>query len=108
MAAGLEWLHGTDSKAWKVAQSPGRADHHAQQPDSQTREALRFFANGTYVMALNKRPVTGKYLVDPATKTITMTPNESTASLSFAMEWLTDKQLVLKSADGARLRLEAE
>ena len=105
---GVNMLYGTDSKVWKTAKETDTAGDKVKQTDAQKQEELRIFANGTYNMTGTSGAVSGKYTFDQAGKTITMTPDASTTSNTFAVETLTDKKLTLKSADGAALMLEAE
>ena len=105
---GVNMLYGTDSKVWKTAKETDTSGDKVKQTDAQKQEELRIFANGTYNMTGTSGAVSGKYTFDQAGKTITMTPDASTTSNTFAVETLTDKKLTLKSADGAALMLEAQ
>ena len=105
---GVNMLYGTDSKVWKTAKETSAAGDKVKQTDAQKQEELRIFANGTYNMTGATGAVSGKYTFDQAGKTMTMTPDGSTTSNTFAVETLTDKKLTLKAKDGAALMLEAE
>ncbi|WP_035557285.1 hypothetical protein [Hymenobacter sp. IS2118] len=105
---GVNMLYGTDSKVWKTAKETDATGDKMTQTDAQENEELRIFANGTYNMTGASGAVTGKYTFDQAGKSITMTPDGSATSNTFAVETLTDDKLTLKSADGAALMLEAE
>ncbi|OGX85977.1 hypothetical protein [Hymenobacter glacialis] len=105
---GVNMLYGTDSKVWKTAKETDATGDKVKQSDAQENEELRIFANGTYNMTGANGAVSGKYTFDQAGKSITMTPDGSATSNTFAVETLTDDKLTLKSADGAALMLEAE
>jgi hypothetical protein len=105
---GVNMLYGTDSKVWKTHKELDTSGDKVKQTDAQKDEELRIFANGTYNMTGPNGAVTGKYTFDQAGKTITMTPDGSATSNTFAVETLTDDKLTLKSADGAALQLEAD
>ncbi len=105
---GVNMLYGTDSKVWKTAKETDSTGDKVKQTDAQENEELRIFANGTYNMTGANGAVSGKYTFDQAGKSITMTPDGSATSNTFAVETLTDDKLTLKSADGAALMLEAE
>ena len=105
---GVNMLYGTDSKVWKTHKETDTTGDKVKQTDAQKQEELRIFANGTYVMTGATGAVNGKYTFDQAGKTVTMTPDGSATSNTFAVETLTDDKLTLKSADGAALMLEAE
>ena len=105
---GVNMLYGTDSKVWKTAKQTDATGDKVKQTDAQKGEQLRIFANGTYNMTGATGAVNGKYTFDQAGKTVTMTPDGSATSNTFAVETLTDDKLTLKSADGAALMLEAE
>ena len=104
----VNMLYGTDSKMWKTAKETSAAGDKVKQTDTQKQEELRIFANGTYNMTGTAGAISGKYTFDQAGKTVTMTPDGSATSNTFAVETLTDDKLTLKSADGAALMLEAE
>lgn len=105
---GVNMLYGTDSKVWKTAKETDATGDKVKQTDAQENEELRIFANGTYNMTGANGAVSGKYTFDQAGKSITMTPDGSATSNTFAVETLTDDKLTLRSADGAALMLEAE
>ncbi|SFQ24801.1 copper resistance protein NlpE [Hymenobacter arizonensis] len=105
---GVNMLYGTDSKVWKTAKELDTTGDKVKQTSAQKQEELRIFANGTYNMTGATGAVSGKYTFDQAGKTITMTPDGSATSNTFAVETLTDKKLTLKSAEGAALMLEAQ
>ncbi len=105
---GVNMLYGTDSKVWKTAKETDATGDKMTQTDAQENEELRIFANGTYNMTGASGAVMGKYTFDQAGKSITMTPDGSATSNTFAVETLTDDKLTLKSADGSALMLEAE
>ena len=105
---GVNMLYGTDSKVWKTAKETNATGDKMAQSDAAKQEELRIFANGTYNMTGTTGAVNGKYTFDQAGKTITMTPDGSTTSNTFAVETLTKDKLTLKSADGSALMLEAQ
>ena len=105
---GVNMLYGTDSKVWKTHKETDTAGDKVKQTDAQEDQELRIFANGTYVMTGATGAVNGKYTFDQAGKSITMTPDGSTTSNSFAVETLTDDKLTLKAASGATLMLETK
>ncbi|OGX85360.1 hypothetical protein BEN47_15105 [Hymenobacter lapidarius] len=105
---GVNMLYGTDSKVWKTAKETDATGDKVKQSSAQKNEELRIFANGTYNMTGANGAVSGKYTFDQAGKSITMTPDGSATSNTFAVETLTDDKLTLKSAAGAALMLEAE
>jgi len=105
---GVNMLYGTDSKVWKTAKETSTTGDKVKQTDAQEDQELRIFANGTYVMTGGTGAVNGKYTFDQAGKSITMTPDGSTTSNSFAVETLTDDKLTLKAPSGATLMLKTK
>ena len=105
---GVNMLYGTDSKVWKTHKETDTAGDKVKQTDAQEDQELRIFANGTYSMTGATGAVNGKYTFDQAGKSISMTPDGSTTSNSFAVETLTDNKLTLKAPSGATLMLETK
>ena len=105
---GVNMLYGTDSKVWKTHKETETAGDKVKQTDAQEDQELRIFANGTYSMTGATGAVNGKYTFDQAGKSISMTPDGSTTSNSFAVETLTDNKLTLKAPSGATLMLETK
>lgn len=104
----VSMLYGTDSKVWKTARETDAFGKKVQQTDGMKQEELRIFADGTYRMTSATATVVGRYTFDQAGKSLTLIPDGSDVSSTFAVAMLTSDRLTLKSVTGAALVLEAE
>jgi hypothetical protein len=107
-AGGTANLYGSDSKRWTTHKERNAGGDKVKQTAEDENTVLQFFANGNFSMNSNLQTMSGTYRYDQAGKSLMLTPNGSTTSMSFEVTKLDDDELDLKAPDGSTMELEAE
>lgn len=101
-------LYGTDSKRWTTDKERSASGDKVSQTEEDKNTVLQFFSNGNFSMNSNLQTMSGTYRYDQSGRTLMLTPNGSTTSMSFEVTRLDDSNLDLKAPDGSTMQLEAE
>lgn len=101
-------LYGADSKRWTTDKERGASGDKVTQTAEDKNTVLQFFSNGNFSMNSNLQTMSGTYRYDQAGRSLMLTPNGSTTSMSFEVTKLDDDELDLKAPDGSTMELEAE
>lgn len=107
-AGGASMLYGENSKRWKTDKEKDAANDKVKQSKVDESTVLQFYANGNFSMNSSTQTMSGTYVYDQASRSITLTPSNSPTAFSFEVTKLDDDELDLKAPDGSVMQLESE
>ncbi|KAA9346057.1 hypothetical protein [Adhaeribacter soli] len=101
-------LYGTGSRKWVTHKEKNASGGKVSQTEEDKSTVLQFFSNGNFSMNSNLQTMSGTYRYDQNAKSLMLTPNGSTTSMSFEVTKLDDDELDLKAPDGSTMELEPQ
>jgi hypothetical protein len=101
-------LYGTGSRKWVTDKEKNASGGKVSQTEEDKSTVLQFFSNGNFSMNSNLQTMSGTYRYDQNAKSLMLTPNGSTTSMSFEVTKLDEDELDLKAPDGSTMELEPQ
>mgnify|MGYP001627193711 CR=1 FL=1 len=101
-------ISGTSSKTWYAVKETNATGGKETLTDDEKEATWVFFMNNTMTITDRGQIINGNWSYDPASKSLIVTPGNSTTARTFRVEDIDDKEMELKAGDGSELKLKAK